>query len=316
MDFPLTAPALVRGRDREELEETSMRKSMTVTMLPIVLGAGILLSGCGGSVPLPHAWIDAPLHESSHPVAPLEIVLHGSDPSGISLIEVAVNGEVLSRRPPDDPQSPLAVSRVIWDPHQAGQFVLVARAKSQAGAWSAETSSVVTLTGADSIARQAEPLTPTSRPTATRTLTPRETLISTATPVDTSTPTEAALASVERVRISTDRVSYEGGGRCAPTEVEILVRAFHPDGIQAMVLFYRLRNAESGEETGYFTRAMNPLGNDLYSLTVNPASEIISLVGFPGSGDGILQHQAVIQTNQGDTGVRTPLLSDITVAGC
>ena len=284
----------------------------------LVLAAALALAGCAvpDGAAAPQAWIDAPLHESTHAVAPLEIVLHGSDPGGISLIEVAVNGEVLSRRPPEDPQSSLAVSHVIWDPKQAGQYVLAARAQSQAGVWSAQTSSVVTLTGGDSIAEPPARPTPTSRPTATRTLPPRATPIDTATPDSTSTPTAAGLASAERVRISTDRVSYEGGGGCAPTEVNILVRAFHPDGIRAVILFYRLRNVGSDETTEYFNRAMDPQGNDLYTLTVNPAAEIISLVGFPGSGDGVLEHQAVIQTNRGDTSVRSPLLSDITVAGC
>lgn len=283
----------------------------------LVLIAALALAGCGGSegAAVPQAWIDAPLHESTHPVAPLEIVLHGTDPGGISLIEVAVNGEVLSRRPPEDPQSPLAILRVIWDPDQAGRFVLVARAQSQAGVWSAETSSVVTLTGIDSVTPQPERPTPTHQPSVTRTQPPRETPISTAPPDDASTPT-AALASVERVRISTDRVSYEGGVGCAPAEVNILVRAIHPEGIRAVVLFYRLRNIGSGETTEYFNRAMGPQGNDLYGLTINPAAEIIRLVGFPGSGEGVLEHQAVIQTNGGDTSVRTPLLSDIAVAGC
>ncbi len=284
----------------------------------LVLIAALALAGCDApdGAAVPQAWIDAPLHESTHPVAPFEIVLHGADPSGISFIEVAVNGEVLSRRPPEDPQAPLAISRVIWDPQQPGQYVIVARAQSQAGVWSAETSSVVTLTGGDSTAQQPAPPTPTRRPTATRTVPPRESPTSAETPDATMTSTAAPGASVERVRISTDRVSYEGGGGCAPTEVNIMVRAFHPDGIRAVVLFYRLRNAGSGETTEYFTQAMDSQGNDLYSLTVNPATEIISLVGFPGSGDGVLQHQAVIQTNQGDTSVRTPLHSDITVVGC
>jgi len=284
----------------------------------LVLAAALALAGCAvpDGAAAPQAWIDAPLHESTHAVAPLEIVLHGSDPGGISLIEVAVNGEVLSRRPPEDPQSSLAVSHVIWDPQQTGQYVLVARAQSQAGVWSAETSSVVTLTGDDFIAQQPEGPTPTSRPTATRTVPPQSTPTPTTTPVATFTPADTPRASAERVRISTDRVSYEGGGGCAPTEVDILVRAFHPDGIRAVILFYRLRNVGSDETTEYFNRAMDPQGNDLYTLTVNPAAEIISLVGFPGSGDGVLEHQAVIQTNRGDTSVRSPLLSDITVAGC
>jgi len=126
----------------------------------------------------------------------------------------------------------------------------------------------------------------------------------------------AAQAAIEVLRISTDRVSYEGGASCSPMQVTISARAADPAGIKAVVLFYQLRNKDSGEATDFFSGAMTPQGGDLYSIVVNPADDIISEVGFPGAGEGVLQYQAVIQNDAGDTSTRTPLLSDISVVGC
>lgn len=115
-----------------------------------LVALSFLLASCAGPVGTasgPRVWIDAPMHESTHPVAPMEIVLHGADPGGVALIEVSVNGEVLSRRPPDDTASPLTLMKVAWDPPAPGEYVLVARAQDHGGAWSPQTSSIVTLTG-------------------------------------------------------------------------------------------------------------------------------------------------------------------------
>jgi hypothetical protein len=112
------------------------------------LAAALALTSCNrpssGSAG-PQAWIDAPLHESIHAVAPMEIVLHGSDPGGVSLIELSINGEVLSRKPPDDTASALVTHRVQWDPPGPGEYLLVARAQNHAGAWSGQASNRVTL---------------------------------------------------------------------------------------------------------------------------------------------------------------------------
>jgi len=99
-------------------------------------------------------------------------------------------------------------------------------------------------------------------------------------------------------------------------EVSIVVRAMDPAGIEAVVLFYRIRNKDSGEATEFFSRAMNSQGGDLFSIAINPAEDIISHVGFPGSGEAWLQYQAVLQNVRGETITRTTTLSDITVVGC
>ncbi len=134
----------------------------------VVAVAGLALSGCGGSggggAGL-QAWFDAPMNDSVHPVAPMEIVLHAADPGGVAMVEVSVNGEVLSRRPPDDISNPLVTFRADWDPQAPGEYLLAVRAQNHAGVWSAESSTSVTLTGPATRVQQPPLVTP--RPSRT-----------------------------------------------------------------------------------------------------------------------------------------------------
>lgn len=288
------------------------RPRRTVVVRAWILALCLLAAGCTSTASSsgsngPQSWIDAPLNATTIPLAPVRVVWHAAAAEGVSSVEFAVNGTPVEVVPADG--GSFTMGERTWLPAAAGNYVISIRAQDQGGAWSPPATSLVTVVAE---------APPPSRPSPTAAPTPRAapTRAATLTPTSEPTATAATAASIERIRISTARVAYEGGGGCAPTEVNLIVRAVHPDGIRAVVVFYRLRNAASGEATEYFSRAMQPQGNDLYSLTVNPATEIISQVGFPGSGDGWLQHQAVIQTVQGDTSVRTPLLSDITVTGC
>jgi Ig-like domain from next to BRCA1 gene len=172
--------------------------STRVGLLGMVVG--LILAGCNqpvsGSAGT-QAWIDAPLHESTHPVAPMEIVLHGADPGGVAMIELSINGEVLSRRPPEDTSAALSMMKVQWDPAAAGEYVLVARAQDHSGAWSPQASSVVTLLGP---LVNLQMVTPTSTPTTSVTPTP--------------TPTPACVdraAFVADVRIPDNTVIAPGG---------------------------------------------------------------------------------------------------------
>jgi hypothetical protein len=126
-----------------------------------------LLSSCGGSGGSGglQAWFDAPMNESVHPVAPMEVVLHAADPGGVAMVELSVNDEVLTRRPPDSTTDPLVTFRADWDPQTPGEYVLVVRAQNHAGVWSAQSSSRVTLTGP--VARIEQPAFVTPRPSRT-----------------------------------------------------------------------------------------------------------------------------------------------------
>ncbi|MBF8255824.1 MAG: N BRCA1 IG protein [Anaerolineales bacterium] len=141
-----------------------IRPATTPRWISVTILAAILV-GCGpatGTVG-PQVWIDAPLHDSRHPVAPMEIVLHAGHPDGVAMIEVAVNGEVLSRRPPDNSKGPLVTFRADWDPQSPGEYLLAARAQDHSGAWGEATVNKVILTGA---VPRASVVTPTTTPTA------------------------------------------------------------------------------------------------------------------------------------------------------
>jgi hypothetical protein len=74
------------------------------------------------------------------------------------MVELSVNGEVLTRRPPDSTSDPLVTFRADWDPQTPGEYVLVVSAQNHAGVWSAQSSTNVTLTGT------AAPVQPLGRP--------------------------------------------------------------------------------------------------------------------------------------------------------
>jgi len=170
--------------------------------LQTLVAFSFLLAGCAGPVGNasgPRVWIDAPMHESTHPLAPMEIVLHGADPGGVAMIELSVNGEVLSRKPPEDAASPLTLMKVAWDPLAPGEYVLVARAQNHAGAWSPQTGSIVTL-----IERGEMEQPPAITPAASRTPPP--------VVLPTSTPTPAC---VDRASFIAD-VTIPDNSRLSP----------------------------------------------------------------------------------------------------
>jgi hypothetical protein len=124
----------------------------------------------------------------------MEIVLHAADPGGVAAVELSVNGEVLSRRPPDDASTPLVNQHVDWDPQAPGEYVLTARAQNHAGAWSPVAVSNVTLTGPEGLAEiPGGPVilpSPTNTPRARTAITPTRTRVPTLTfvPIRTLAP--------------------------------------------------------------------------------------------------------------------------------
>ncbi len=136
--------------------------------LPEVAGAG------------PHAWIDAPLNQSSLPFGPIALVAHGTDLGGLSSFELAVNGQTIQQAPPEDANASLVEWEQAWDPPAPGNYTLHVRVQNHAGVWSAPAEAIVTILGESSptVANDA-----TATPASTTT--PAPTSTSTATPVCT-----------------------------------------------------------------------------------------------------------------------------------
>lgn len=281
----------------------SFRRSLVLVML-----VGWLIAGCGpsqgpaqaGNVVGPQAWFDAPLPNSSFPLGPVQIVAHGSDPGGIATFEFSVDGAPSALPSPNTSQSLVTLSHT-WTPDQPGTYTLGLRSENTAGQWSSSASTTVIIEGV-----------PTGSPTSTATAT--EAPAATLTPTLTPTPVPpSGPASIELVSVSTNEL-YFGGGSCGDQEITVQVRAIDPVGITVVVLFYRVKS-QSGDETDYLSRAMNPMGGDLYSVTVNPSREF-DPSELDRLDNGWFQYQAIIQDKTGDTKTRTIVYSDVTIAPC
>ena len=111
-------------------------------------------------------------------------------------------------------------------------------------------------------------------------------------------------------RVSTNLV-YLGGSTCGTNEVTILARAVAPNGINVVVLFYRFETGNSS--SGFESVGMKSIDGDLYEATLNPTSLLGGVIPFE---QATLQYQVVIQQNDGNTSIRTPVIADVVVQAC
>ena len=265
----------------------------------VLLLTGMLLAACGPSrvgytlaeVTGPQAWFDAPLPNTvCYPPSPCQVVVHGSDPGGLTQFEFVVNGKVESTIPSPDTQDSLVTLSHDWTPPGPGTYALQIRAQNKGGKWSNFASTTV-------VVGSQEATTP----------------VATASPTATMTPTLPSGASISIIGVSSNLVYYRGS--CSPKDLTVQVNAVDPAGIKVVVLFYRVKSSDGSKMTDFNSKSMNPQGGGVYMTTVNPESEFGggTLAGF---GDGVLELQAVIQTTSGDTSTRTTVLSAATVTSC
>jgi hypothetical protein len=211
----------------------------------------------GGIAPAkPSAWIDAPLDGMTLPLETYEIIYHASDPTGVSHVELTANDKLLAQDDKGSTPGDLLTLRYHWLPEEAGDYILRAREKNSAGAWSEFAEVRVKVIGATITPT----LTPTL-PTITVTVTP------TTTPTPTITPTvESGLGLAVSTR-STNQFFYGG---CEPGSITLTVQANQPEKVQYMYLFYKLQDTE----TGQFTESnggtpMTKKGSDTWTITLN-----------------------------------------------
>jgi hypothetical protein len=129
------------------------------------------------------------------------------------------------------------------------------------------------------------------------------------TPVSLIMIPSVEVGSVAIESISTDTV-YVGEATCGPLEWTVKARATAPNGITAVVLFYRF---EPGSSRGFQDIAMQPAGGDEFQASLNPTSV---LGGSLSSDQATLQYQVVVQQKDGDTSIRTPVMADVAVQPC
>jgi len=266
----------------------------------------------------PQTWFDMPINNSSHPLASVQVIFHASDPGGISQAELWVNGQPAGSFNSLDTKASLVTFNRNWTPPTPGKYTLRVRARNNKQIWSEFTQTTIVIQGQRTSPQVDVTLTPeitsttTLTPIATMTPTITPTLTSTLTPtrIPTLTPTTSQSGGVSIERGSTNLI-YLGRADCGPLEVTITARATAPNGIKVVVLFYRFQTGSSSSE--FQSIGMNPIGGDLYERTLNPTSLFGGSVPFD---EATLQYQVVIQQNNGDVSLRTPVMADIVVKAC
>jgi len=282
---------------------------MSKKMITSLLILATILSSC--SLPISNnednsadtntvrAWFDAPLPNSvfvpPNPVC--QIVAHGASPNGIASFELSVNGAIVATLPSPDTQGSLVTLTRDCGLTEPGEYALQLRALDNTGAWSgfAETSLIIAAPEEATSLPATEP--PPTEPPVTE------------PPVSTETPTTEPTGNVSIERVSTELVSV-GSADCGPMDVTFVARATAPKGIKVVILFYRF---EPGSPSGFESASMNPIGGDMYQGNINPTALFGNSAPF---AQATLQYQVVVQQNDGDTSIRTPLMTDIVAQAC
>lgn len=267
----------------------------------------LLLSACNlpsdlateGFTPV-RAWFDSPLPGTVFaPPNPCTLVAHGASPHGIALFELSVNGSVWANIPSPDVSASLVTLPADCGVSAPGEYLLELRARDNTGQWSDIARTNIVIGKPDSF----DPLLDATdeRPTFTPEPLPA------GTPTPTSTLGPEAFINIESISAT---VVYTGGTSCGPREVTFTARAVSPQGIKVVVLFYRF---VAGNASDWLSVSMNPQGGGLYAQTVN----VGGIFGNSSPFDqGVMQYQAVLQTDSGDTSTRTPVFANISVLAC
>ncbi|MBV6451248.1 MAG: hypothetical protein MHPDNHAH_01979 [Anaerolineales bacterium] len=258
------------------------------------------------STSAPQAWFDMPLPNTVLlPPSPCHMIAHGASPNGIAAFEVYVNGAFAFTEPISDSKQTLAMLDTNCPRLIPGKNIIEVRAQDSSGNWSDFAQTTVIL-AEERIPTDAPPPLSTGTPAPAFTAIP--TLTATLPPTSTPTPQPIGGAAIERI---SSNLVYLGDSSCGTNEVVILARATAPNGIKVVILFYRFATGNSSSE--FQSVGMKSIGGDLFEATLNPTSLLGGSVPFE---QATLQYQVVVQQNDGDTSIRTPVLADIAVQAC
>ena len=118
--------------------------------LNLLAGLAALIALCACNLPgqaAPHTWIDAPLDGSVLPAgAKVDVISHANDLSGITHVELSVNGAVLRTDAAPNGQVYVLMDQP-WTPSGPGAYQVRVRAETGGGQWSGYAVVNVTVEG-------------------------------------------------------------------------------------------------------------------------------------------------------------------------
>jgi hypothetical protein len=239
-----------------------------------VLFLASFLAGCGGvtvslggsqatnsqTYPL-KAVIDSPASGSNLAMGAVDIAYHASAQDGVAVVELSVNGQVVSNLVTPDSKQPLVALKYTWQPTASGTHIFRVRAQSSKGDWSPFAETMVTIQGEVQQQQQQQQQqieSPTNTPEPTHTPEP------TNTPEPTSTPEGIQIDNIQK----TANKFYWSAGSCGPVKLTFQVHVNQPKDVFQVLVFNRMWDREGagsgGWDGGY---AMKPIGDGEYSFT-------------------------------------------------
>jgi hypothetical protein len=115
-----------------------------------------LLAGCKPADPNNEtlAWIDAPLDNTHLPLAPYDVVMHGSAPGGVQTLVLRINGKVVNDIELENTGHKLVTGVYDWSPETPGVYLLELRSQDVKGNWSTPAEAVVYIIEEDAAASE------------------------------------------------------------------------------------------------------------------------------------------------------------------
>jgi len=241
---------------------------------------------------LSQAWLDAPRDGSVLPLAPYEVVFHGSNPDGVQQGEFSVNDRVQANPVSSQAGKSLVTFHVNWMPPAPGEYSLKVRSLSKGGIWSeyAEVHVIV--------------VAPTS--TFLPTFTPAPSL--TSMPTFTATP-----ALITRIFSNSSFPAQVFNGTCGENKITFQVKVTPAENVQGMLVFTRWRALDGSGDSGWDSGTpMSARGDGIYTLEI----EVGKLQGAGSFPSARIRYQFVATDRSGQVLSRSAVFEDITVANC
>jgi hypothetical protein len=172
-------------------------KRRLLALSVVVLWASAMV-GLAAATQGGQAWVDDPLDGTLVTSAPVIIVAHATDPAGVTLARLVVDGQVIAETAAAG--ASLVTVEFAWTPPGDGLFLIEVSGASQSGVWG-QTGSVVlevlldaappttTTTAPSRTTTTIRQTTTTGRPTSTTTAPPPTTASTTSTTYATTTST-------------------------------------------------------------------------------------------------------------------------------
>jgi len=249
----------------------------------------------------PLAGIDMPKDGEIIPLAPFEIVYHGSDLFEVTQLELAINSVPVMIQANPSPGTGFVIMRYLWIPPAAGNYLIQTRAQNQTGEWGPYTYITVTV----------EPPSESAQTIAVNTVTPTNNIV-TPLPTQTVPPFNLGGDGVFSSIVKSEDWIFYGNDNCGPREVSFSVTIYDFYGIRYVFMFVRLADKESSAITEWNDgKPMKKTSSGSYVVTIM-MSDIPDYASFEKAW---LWYQFVIQKPDGGY-IRSKVYSDITVQNC